>query len=63
MTHHTITTQTNAMQILERVVVTYKKQRPHQSINMLTPELVHHQRLLVNRNWRKQKQLSNIVNQ
>ena len=60
--HHTITNQTNAMQILERVVVKYNQQRPHQSINMLTPELVHHHRLLVNRKWGKQKQLSNIVN-
>lgn len=61
--HHTITNQTNAMQILERVVVKYNQQRPHQSINMLTPELVHHHKLLVNRKWSKQKQLSNIVNQ
>lgn len=60
--HHTITNQTNAMQILERVVVKYNQQRPHQSINMLTPELVHHHKLLVNRKWSKQKQSSNIVN-
>lgn len=60
--HHPITNQTNAMQILERVVIKYNQQRPHQSINMLTPELVHHHKLLVNRKWSKQKQLSNIVN-
>lgn len=61
--HHTITNQTNAMQILERVVAKYNQQRPHQSINLLTPELVHQHKLLVNRKWSKQKQLSNIVNQ
>lgn len=61
--HHTITNQTNAMQILERVVAKYNQQRPHQSINLLTPELVHQHKLLVNRKWSKQKQLSNIVSQ
>jgi putative transposase len=61
--HYSITDQTNAMQILERVVARYNQQRPHQSINMLTPEHVHHYKLLVNRKWSKQKQLSNIVNQ
>ena len=57
-----ITNQSKAMQMLQRVVYKYNQQRPHQSINMLTPELVHHQKLLVNRRWHK-KQLSNIVNQ
>lgn len=46
-----ITNQSNAMQMLERVVYKYNQQRPHQSINMLTPELVHHQKFLVNRRW------------
>jgi transposase InsO family protein len=61
--HYSITNQSTAMQILERVVTKYNQQRPHQSINMLTPELVHQHKLLVNRRWGKQKQLSNIVSQ
>jgi len=61
--HYSITNQSTAMQILERVVTKYNQQRPHQSINMLTPELVHHHKLLVNRKWSKQKQISNIVKQ
>jgi len=61
--HHTITNQKNAIQILEQVVVKYNQQRPHQSIKMLTPELVHQHKLLVNRKWGKQKRLSNIVSQ
>lgn len=61
--HYSITNQSTAMQILERVVTKYNQQRPHQSINMLTPELVHHRKLLVNRKWSKQKQISNIVKQ
>jgi putative transposase len=61
--HHSIIYPATAMQILEQVIANYNKQRPHQSINMLTPEYVHHHKLLVNRKWSKQKQLSNIVNQ
>ena len=61
--YHTILNQSNAMQLLEKIVFKYNQQRPHQSINMLTPELVHQKKLLVNRKWSKQKQLSNIVNQ
>ena len=60
--HHSITNQPNAIHLLEKIVYKYNQQRPHQSINMLTPELVHQHKLLVNRKWRKQKQLSNIVN-
>jgi len=51
------------MQLLEKIVWKYNQQRPHQSINMLTPEIVHQQKLLVNRKWGRQKQLSNIVKQ
>ena len=61
--YYSITNQSNAMQILEKVVSKYNQQRPHQSINMLTPELVHHQKILVNKKWNRKKQLSNIVNQ
>lgn len=60
--HHTITNPSEAMQLLEKVAMKYNQKRPHQSINMLTPEKVHQQRLLVNRNWSKQKRLTNIVN-
>ena len=61
--YFSITNKLNAMQTLERIVSKYNNQRPHQSINMLTPEVVHQHKLLVNRKWSKQKQLSNIVNQ
>jgi transposase InsO family protein len=49
--HHSITNQPNAMRLLEKIVSNYNQQRPHQSINMLTPELVHQHKLLVNRKW------------
>lgn len=63
LNHYTITDQTDAMNLLNTIVNRYNKKRPHQSINMLTPEMVHEQQLLVNRKWPKQKQLPNIVNQ
>jgi len=47
--HYSITTQPNAMQLLEKIVYKYNQQRSHQSINMLSPELVHQHKLLVNR--------------
>jgi len=61
--YHTITNQSNAMQLLQRIVCKYNEQRPHQSINMLTPEKVHQLKLPVNRKWGKQRQLINIVTQ
>jgi putative transposase len=61
--YYSITNQSNAMQLLEKIVWKYNQQRPHQSINMLTPEIVHQQKLLVNRKWGRQKQLSNIAKQ
>jgi putative transposase len=61
--HYIIANQPEAMRLLEVIVCRYNKKRPHQSINMLTPEVVHEQQLLVNRKWSKQKQLVNIVNQ
>ena len=60
--YYTITNQSNAMQLLERTVNKYNRQRPHQSINMLTPEIVHELKLSVNRKWGKKRQLPYIVN-
>jgi transposase InsO family protein len=53
--HHVITNQLEAMKLLEQIVGIYNCKRPHQSINMLTPEIVHQQRLLVNKQWGKQR--------
>lgn len=63
LTHYTITNQPEAMALLESIVCRYNLQRPHQSINMLTPEVVHRNKLLVNRKWSKKIQMPNIVNQ
>ncbi len=61
--HYSVTNQSEAMNLLEIIVNRYNQKRPHQSINMLTPEVVHQKELLVNRKWSKQKQIPNIVNQ
>ena len=46
-------TKSTAMQILKSTVIKYNQHRPHTSINMLTPERVHQEQLLVNRKWNK----------
>lgn len=62
LNHFKITNHKQATELLSVVVDRYNKERPHQSINMLTPEIVHEKQILVNRRWSKQRQLSNIVN-
>jgi len=59
--HFTITNQQEAMELLKTIVDRYNQYRPHQSINMLTPEIVHQKELLVNRQWGRQRHLSNIA--
>ena len=54
--------KSTAMQILQSTVLKYNEHRPHTSINMLTPEVVHKEQLLVNRKWTRKRQLTNIVN-
>lgn len=63
LNHYELNNQTQAMELLSSIVSRYNKQRPHLSINLQTPELVHQNHLKVNRRWTKQKQLPNIVNQ
>ena len=62
LNHFKIANHKQATELLSVVVDRYNKERPHQSINMLTPEIVHEKQILVNRRWSKQRQLSNIVN-
>ena len=61
--HYNIKNQTHAMDLLRCVVGRYNIERPHQSINMLTPETVHRNWVLVNRRWGKSTVISTIVNQ
>jgi transposase InsO family protein len=62
LSHYQIYSQHQAMQLLNVIIKTYNQQRPHQSINLLTPEVVHQKQLLVNKRWGVKNQTTNIVN-
>lgn len=49
--------------LLKQIVESYNERRPHLSIQMYTPNKVHHQNLQVNRQWKKSKRTTTIVNQ
>ena len=61
--HFKISSTTDGQRIVNDVVARYNNTRPHLSINMLTPTLVHDLKLPVNRNWNRKYQNNNIVNQ
>jgi putative transposase len=52
-----------ATEVLTQIVESYNERRPHLSILMNTPSKVHHQKLQVNRQWKKPKRTSTIANQ
>lgn len=52
-----------ATELLKQIVESYNERRPHLSIRMNTPNKVHYQKLQVNRQWKKSKRTSTIVNQ
>jgi len=49
--------------LLKQIVESYNQRRPHLSIQMNTPYKVHQQKLQVNRQWKKSKRTTTIVNQ
>lgn len=61
--HYKIIDHTQAMEQLKYIVNRYNNERPHQSINMLTPDTVHENHFLVNRRWGKSTVNLNIVKQ
>ncbi len=58
--HSNIKTYKEALKLVETAIEMYNCQRPHFSINLLTPSLVHELKIPVNRTWSKRL---NIVNQ
>jgi transposase InsO family protein len=57
--HYSIQNQNEALQLLHETIKKYNHKRPHQSIGMRTPNLVHTKQLLVNKTWsKKQKNLT-----
>jgi transposase InsO family protein len=62
LSHYPIYNQYQATELLDTIIKTYNQKRPHQSINMLTPEVVHQKQLSVNKRWGKKNQIATIVN-
>lgn len=60
--HYTFKCADDLLKLLVSVVYRYNCERPHFSINMLTPDSVHRLSLPVNRKWSKNYQMPNIVN-
>ena len=54
--HYPLTNLIQVVELVDDVVDRYNKLRPHQSINMITPEVVHEKQLSINRTWSKKKQ-------
>lgn len=54
--HYPLTNLNQVMELVDVVVDRYNRLRPHQSINMITPEVVHEKQLPINRTWSKKKQ-------
>ena len=60
--HYVITNVEEGMELLTTVVRRYNEERPHQSIQWMTPHYVHENNLSINRQWSKKPKLNNIVN-
>jgi putative transposase len=61
--HHGPSNLQQATELLKQIVESYNERRPHLSIQMNTPNKVHQQKLQVNRQWKKSKRSTTIVNQ
>jgi transposase InsO family protein len=53
--HYNLQNEKQALELLHQVIERYNQKRPHQSIQMLTPETVHTKQLLVNKTWSKNR--------
>jgi putative transposase len=53
--HYPLTNLNQVLELVIDVVDRYNRLRPHQSINMITPEVVHERQLPINRTWSKKK--------
>lgn len=55
LVHYKLKTIHQVRQLLPAIICRYNQQRPHQSLNMLTPEYVHQHKLLVNKTWGRKR--------
>ena len=61
--HYKIHNLQDANELLKTIINRYNNQRPHQSINMLTPQTVHKNKISVNQRWGKTVANMYLVNQ
>ena len=54
--HYPLTNLNEVIELVADIIDRYNRLRPHQSINMITPEVVHEKQLPINRTWSKKKQ-------
>lgn len=54
--HYPLVDMEQVTELLNDVIDRYNRLRPHQSINLITPEIVHEKQLLINKTWSKKKQ-------
>lgn len=54
--HYPLTNLNQVLELVTDVVDRYNRLRPHQSINMITPEVAHDKQLPINRTWSKKKE-------
>jgi len=53
--HYPLTDIEQVIELLNDIVDRYNRLRPHQSINLATPDVVHQKQLLINRTWSKKE--------
>ena len=61
MKHYSITTIQQAKDELQRAVRLYNEDRPHFSIGLLTPELVHSKNLTTEKLWKNYYQRNRTI--
>ena len=54
--HYSLNNQGQVDELIIDIINRYNTLRPHQSIRMKTPEIVHEKQLLINKTWSKKKQ-------
>lgn len=60
LNHYQLSELTQVIELVNEVIDRYNRLRPHLSINLITPEIAHHKKLLVNRTWSKKNQNVNL---
>lgn len=63
LVYRSITNKVQAKQVLKEAIAVYNKLRPHMSIGLNTPQIVHEKKLQVERSWKNYYHKKETVNQ